>query len=131
MEVDTRATPSTKKRAVGPHLPLSTSNPTEDPRFGLILGAVARGWCYKVNASKRMDPDLAACIALEVYQMTGEQSQDIAGAPWWLVGHGRFYGPFAMPADAWARYFGREATPGEVDVARADGWQVTRGYMGG
>jgi len=31
-----------------------------------IQGAVARGWCHKVNEHKVMDPDLALAIASEV-----------------------------------------------------------------
>jgi hypothetical protein len=45
----------------------------EDPRYHQILGAVARGWCYSPNAHKPMDPDLAVCIAMEVYKLGGTQ----------------------------------------------------------
>ncbi len=33
---------------------------------GQIMGAVARGWCHKINAHKTMDSDLAMAITSEV-----------------------------------------------------------------
>ena len=34
-----------------------------------IAGAVARGWCHKVNENKTMDPDLAHAIADEIVRI--------------------------------------------------------------
>ena len=65
-----------EKRATGPQ---NAPDPAvvaivSSPEYQQILGAVARGWCHRINAGKPMDPDLAACIAYEVHQLAAVRS---------------------------------------------------------
>jgi hypothetical protein len=49
------------------------------PTLAEIRGAVARGWCHKVNERKTMDSDLALAIADEVNAMLSAAPSDRKG----------------------------------------------------
>ena len=49
------------------------------PTLAEIRGAVARGWCHKVNEHKTMDSDLALAIADEVNAMLSAAPSDRKG----------------------------------------------------
>jgi hypothetical protein len=71
MPTSTSTSTDPKNRASGPQ---NAPDPAvvaivSSPEYQQILGAVARGWCHRINAGKPMDPDLAVCIAYEVHQL--------------------------------------------------------------
>lgn len=59
--------------------PVQSVQPEQEPvsetLWGAILGAIARGWCHKENASKTMDSDLAIAIAKEVKALIAQPAK--------------------------------------------------------